>query len=319
MASTRDLRRRIKSIKNTRKVTNAMEVVSAVKMKKAIAAVLAVRAYAHAAWSVLTDIAQGFLPNQHELLSVRDVKRVLLIVITSNKGLCGSFNAQIFKKVREELLAPDKLLTNRVGARRVASSMPKEKLVVDFVTVGKKGERFVRLLGKDIIASFPQLNYDPTVDAVRPLSHLVIDAYTERRYDKVAMVYTDFVNPVVQQLKIRQLLPVSRIDLEKQLAEMDVLAREYGLSEQQIAYAAEPNEEEALSEIFPRLIEVQLYHAILESNASKESARMVAMKNATEAAGDIIDDLTLAYNQLRQSKITQEILEISAGRAALEG
>ena len=134
----------------------------------------------------------------------------------------------------------------------------------------------------------------------------------------MVIAYTDYVSAVVQEPKIRQILPVSKIDLEKQIAEMDVIAKEYGLKKPKMEYKVEPNPQDVLTHIFPRLIEMQLYHAILESNASKESARMVAMKNATDAAKDMSAALTLAYNQIRQMKITQEIAEISAGRAALE-
>jgi F-type H+-transporting ATPase subunit gamma len=132
------------------------------------------------------------------------------------------------------------------------------------------------------------------------------------------VVYTDYISTINQQTRIRQLLPLSKIDIEKQIAEMDVLAKEYGLNEPEVEYKVEPSPKEVVEYILPRLIEMQIYHAILESSASKESAQMVAMKNATEAAGEMAADLTFAYNQIRQMKITQEIAEISAGRAALE-
>jgi F-type H+-transporting ATPase subunit gamma len=146
---------------------------------------------------------------------------------------------------------------------------------------------------------------------------VVIDKYAAKKYDKVVVAYTDYVSTVVQEPKIRQVLPVSQIDLEKQIAEMDNLAKEYGLEKPKMEYKVEPNPEEVLIHIFPRLIEMQIYHAVLESNASKESARMIAMRNATDAAKEMSEDLTLAYNQIRQTKITQEIAEISAGSAAL--
>jgi len=134
----------------------------------------------------------------------------------------------------------------------------------------------------------------------------------------VVVVYTDYVSAVNQQTRIRQILPISKIDIEKQIAEMDVLAKEYGLEEPIVEYKVEPSPEEVLEFIIPRLIEMQLFHAVLESQASEQSARMLAMRNATDAAGEMSEDLTLAYNQIRQGKITQEIAEISAGRAALE-
>ena len=132
------------------------------------------------------------------------------------------------------------------------------------------------------------------------------------------IAFTDYISTVVQQPKMRQILPVSKLDIEKQLADMDVLAKDLGLNEPPMEYKVEPSAKVVLTEILPRLVEMQVYHAILESNASRESARMVAMRNATDAATDMVDNLTLIFNQMRQAGITQEIAEISAGRAALE-
>jgi len=319
MAGTKEIVRRIKSVKNTAKITRAMEMVSAAKMRKAVASVLAVRAYAHSAWGALTNLARAFEEYREGLLDVREVKSVLAIAISSNRGLCGSFNAQVAKKIREEIKNPGKLKINRIGIKRIDSGVSDKDLKIDFVTVGKKGESVIRRMSKNIIAAFSELSYLPKIEDVRPLARLTMDDYLAKKYDKVVVIYTNYVSTVKQETKIRQLLPISRIDIEKQIAEMDILAKEYGLEEPIMEYKIEPSPNEVLEHIFPRLIEMQVYHAILESNASKESARMLAMKNATEAAGDMASDLTFAYNQIRQMKITQEIAEISAGRAALEG
>jgi len=318
MASGKEIRRRIKSIKNTGKITRAMEMVSAAKMRKAISSVLQLRPYAHAAWNVLTNLSQAFEHYQKGLLEVREVKSVLAIIITSNRGLCGSFNSQLIKKVKEEIRNPDKLKINRIGVKKIQSNVANENLKIDFVTIGKKGERFLRKMGKEIVATFPELTYLPKIEDVAPLAKIVIQDYLEKKYEKVVIIYTDYVSAIRQETKIRQILPISKIDIEKQIAEMDVLGKEYGLDNREIEYLVEPSPEEVLEFILPRLIEVQIYHAILESNASKESSRMMAMKNATEAAGEMAEDLTFVYNQIRQMKITQEIAEISAGRAALE-
>ncbi|MFA6183562.1 MAG: ATP synthase F1 subunit gamma [Parcubacteria group bacterium] len=318
MSNSKEIRSRIKSINNTGKITRAMEMVSAAKMRKSTESVLKIREYAHSAWSVLTNLARSFEDYGHGLLEVREVKNVLMIVITSNKGLCGSFNSQIIKKVKEEINNPASLKINRIGGKKIESKIKNEDLKIDFITVGKKGEGLVRKLGREIIAAFPNLTYLPEIDQVRPLSKIVIDEYLNKKYDKVVMAYTDYVSVITQQPKIRQLLPISKIDLEKQIAEMDNLAKEYGLEKPKSEYKIEPTPDEVLTHIFPRLIEMQLYHAVLESNASKESARMMAMRSATDAAKDMSESLNLAYNKIRQMKITQEIAEISAGRAALE-
>ena len=318
MNSIKDLRRRIKSTTNTSKITKAMEMVSAAKMRRAVKGVLHVRPYAHSAWSVLNNLSRAFKEEKSGFLEVRRVKHVLVILITSNKGLCGSYNTQIIKKIKEQLENPEKLMTNRIGFKKIDPEVSKERLKIDFITVGKKGEKFLRKIDKNIIASFPQLTYYSVVEDVRPLAKIAMDGYLDKTLDKVVVVYTDYISAIKQQTKIRQILPISKIDLEKQLLEMDSLAKEYGFEEPEVEYKIEPSPKEVLNFLFPRLIEMQIYHALLESNASKESARMIAMKNATEAGKDMADAFTLAYNQIRQSKITQEISEISAGRAALE-
>ena len=317
--NTKEIRRRIKSIGNTKKITKAMEMVSAAKMRRAVASVLAIRPYAHSAWSVLTNLARAFESKNKGLLEAREVKSVLILVITSNKGLCGSFNSQIIKKIRQELKEPSRLKINRVGNKKIESKIASENLQVDFITIGKKSEGIIRGLSKKIIASFPELTYLPSIESVRPVVKIIMEEYLNKNYDKVVVVYTDYISTINQQAKIRQILPISKIDIEKQIAEIDDTAGEYGLEEPKLEYKVEPGPDEVLNFIFPRLIEMQIYHAILESNASKESARMMAMRNATDAASDMVEDLTLTYNQLRQTKITQEIAEISAGSAALRG
>ncbi|MDO8529342.1 MAG: ATP synthase F1 subunit gamma [bacterium] len=318
MNNTKDLKRRIKSTINTSKITKAMEMVSAAKMRRAVKGVVHVRPYAHAAWSVLTNLSRAFKASESSFLEVRRVKRILIILVTSNRGLCGSYNAQIIKKIREELENPENLMVNRIGFKKIDPEVDKEHLKVDFVTVGKKGEKFLRKIDKNIIASFPQFTYYSLIEDIRPLAKIAMDGYLEKTYDKVVVAYTDYISTIKQKTRIRQILPISKIDLEKQIVEMDVMAKKYGFDDPDVEYKVEPSPVEVLDFIFPRLIEMQIYHALLESNASKESARMIAMRNATDAANDMRSIFTLAYNQVRQSKITQEISEISAGRAALE-
>ena len=292
--------------------------VSAAKMRKATESVLAIRDYAHSAWSILGNLSRAFERYDYGLLEVRPVKKVLVVIITSNRGLCGSFNSQIIKKVLAQIKNPQSLAINRVGEKKIEPAVELDKLDIDFVTIGRKGEALIRRIGKNIIATFPEMTYLPNIETVRPLSRLVIDEYLNKKYDKIVVAYTDYISALSQEAKIRQLLPVSKIDLEKQIADIDNLAEEYDLKKPVKEYKVEPSPRKVLKHIFPRLIEMQLYHAILESNASKESARMMAMRNATDSAKEIAEELTLMHNQIRQMKITQEISEISAGRAALE-
>ncbi len=321
-AGTKEIQRRIKSIKNTRKITRAMEMVAAAKMKKEIDYVLGVREYAHAAWAVLTNLTRAFEKYKHGLLEVREVKKILVVLVTSNRGLCGAYNAQVIKKLMTQVNNPELLKINRVKNRRINSSVPSDKINFDFLAVGKKGFQYLNSRDKSVIAEFEDLNYTPTPNAIRPLAKIVMDDYIEGKYDKVVVAYTDFKNSLIQEPKLRQLLPISKDDIEKQIDEMgnnmkkpDDLEME---KTPEVDHKVEPKPAEVLSELLPKLVEMQLYHAVLESNASRESARMMAMKNASDAAKDMMEQLEYTYNQIRQTNITQEIAEITSGRVALE-
>ncbi len=319
MNSVKDIRRRIKSVKSTSKITRAMEMVSAAKMRKAVASVLKNRAYALSAWQILTNLARAFENYRFGLLEVREVKSVLFVVVTSSRGLCGSFNAQIARKIKEELTHPERLKINRVGTKKVQAEGFSGEIKTDFLTIGRKGEGIVRKLGGNILAAFPDIVQAPELSQIKPISQIVIEEYLSKKYDKIVIIYTDYVSTLIQKTRIRQLLPISKIDLEKQIQEMGELEKKFQLDSQPFSeYKVEPSPEEVLEVIFPKIIETQIFHAVLESCASEHSARMMAMRNATEAGEEMSEDLTLAYNQIRQGKITQEIAEISAGRAALE-
>ncbi|OGI16025.1 MAG: ATP synthase F1 subunit gamma [Candidatus Moranbacteria bacterium RIFCSPHIGHO2_01_FULL_54_31] len=305
MASARDIRRRIKGVKGTGKITRAMEMISAVKMRKAIGAVLAIRPYALSAIELLEQLSVATRGDEHPLLTERPVKTELYVVITSNRGLCGAFNTQVSKHLRK-ILAED--------ADRAAR----------FITIGKKGEMAVRRFmaqskgrGGEIVASFPDVLSTPTAESMRPIARVIIDEFERARADRVVMVYTNYVSMMVQEVKVRGLLPVALKDTKKALNEMSESVSE---AKQKLSaeYIIEPSPKKVLWRMIPRLIEMELYHAVLESNASQESSRMLAMRNATDAAKDMVSDLTLAYNQLRQQKITQEIAELSAGMAAVQ-
>lgn len=298
MASARDIRRRIKGVKSTGKITRAMEMISAVKMRKAVQSVLAIRPYAKSAIELLSQLSVATKDDNHPLLTIREVKKELYVVMTSNRGLCGAFNAQIVKQLRQTLKADD----NREQV---------------FITIGKKGESAVRRFGKEIIASFPDVIGAPTVEGMRAISKIIIEEFESKRVDRVVMVYTDYISVMVQEVKVRGLLPVAIKDTKKALNEMNNETDAHEKVQATAEYVIEPSPKKVLWRMIPRLIEMELYHAILESNASQESARMMAMRNATDAAKDMVSDLTLAYNQIRQGKITQEIAELSAGMAAV--
>lgn len=317
MSNAREIKSRVTSIKNTQKVTRAMQMVATAKMRRAVSGVVAMRPYAHSAWSVLANMQRAMRHRQHPLLSARPVSNVLVVIIASNRGLCGSFNVQVLKKTRA-LLADAERLFSVSGEGEESKGVLGGEKTVDVVAIGKKAERMAITLGRDLVASFPDLMHVPSFEEAKVAAKMLVDFYVSHRYDKVVVVYTDYVSALSQQAKIRQLLPVSVSEFEKQIAEMDTVGKEIGLTGPTFEYTVEPSPSEVLDTVLPSILSAQLWHMILESNASKEAAQMVAMKNATEAAGEIANELLLMYNRIRQAKITQEIAEISAGRAALE-
>jgi F-type H+-transporting ATPase subunit gamma len=308
--NTKTINRRIKSIVNTRKITKAMELVAASKMRKAVGAVLATRPYAALAWRMVDVVPRKAEEPLHPLLAERpEIRRTLTILITSDRGLCGGLNAQMLRKAAEF-----------TAARKIGS--------VEFIAIGKRGEAFVRRRGLPLRASFPELAKTVSATAVRPLSRMAIEAFRGGGFDEVAVLYTDFVSAILQKPRSKILLPLRRdADLGQAIRPQAAsdMPQADGPSEDLAPYALrltpeylfEPDPRSVLDSLLPRILESQLYQAVLEAQASEHSARMLAMRNASDAAGEMLDDLRFTFNQARQAGITQEIAEISAGRAAL--
>jgi F-type H+-transporting ATPase subunit gamma len=317
--STKEITRRIKSVGNTKKITKAMELVAASKMKKSIEATLASRFYAHYSWEILTKLAAIADSSSSPLLSIRPVRKIAIVLVSSEKGLCGSYNSAIFKKLLQQIGSPKSLMVNRILNRKIESAVNENELEIEYICIGKKGAKALNKINKKVNQVFSINNDIPKLNDVRPLAQLLIADYEKTKFDKVVVVYTDYVSAIKQEPKIRQLLPLSKLDLEKLIEELDTEDNKYndnGFTNDE--YLFEPNKKELLNSILPKLVEMQLYQMIMESTASENSARMMAMKNATEAAGEMINELTLIFNKARQSSITQEIAEISSGKAALE-
>ncbi|OGL83504.1 ATP synthase F1 subunit gamma, partial [Candidatus Uhrbacteria bacterium RIFCSPLOWO2_01_FULL_55_36] len=312
----REIRRRIKSIKSTRQITKAMELVSAAKMRRAVANVLATRPYAALAWDMVKEISKNMHAGAHALLAEREqIKKIGLILITSNRGLAGSFNANVINLARSF----------------IQRHREEGKVEADLVIMGKKGRDVAVKHGHTVIAEFTKVDVTTRVDEVRPLAKLVMEEYLKGTYDRIVMVYTDFVSTLTQKPRVKQLLPIvgedpylgvvgaSVRDKEREFTQNQdgvksrIESRELASTEED-GYLFEPSSQAVLDELLPRLVEIQIYQAILESDASEHSARMLAMQNASEAAGDMMQELTLLYNRTRQAAITQEIAEISAGR-----
>ncbi|MFH1427759.1 MAG: ATP synthase F1 subunit gamma [Patescibacteria group bacterium] len=319
MASTKDIQRRIKSISSTKKITKAMEMVAAAKMRRAVEAVLKTRTYANLSWLTILDLSQAGSKNSdllHPLLTKRKIiKKVAVILITSNRGLCGGFNTAIINKAHES----------------IKKHQAKEKIETDFITIGKKGAAVRKYYNYNIAADFPKEDIISEVKEVLPISKMVIEDYLSGRYDKIMVAYTDYINTAKQVPRVKQLLPIditteeeylgivgedTRVGIDKEFIE-DKEKKYLRDKEFIFEYVFEPSPKEVLDEMIPRLIEVQLFQALLESTASEHSARMTAMHQANSAAGDLVSELTLYYNKARQASITAEIAEISAGANAL--
>ena len=288
MPSVREIRGRIKSVKNTARVTNAMQMVAASKMRRAQEQVVSSRPYAQKLRSVLAGLAAqgaGDGDDTHPLLVSRPVKNVLLLEITPDRGLAGGLPSNI----------------NRAAGR----FMQAQESPTSAVTVGRKGRDFMVRAGRNLQASFPGLGDRPTLADCLPITALVSQLYTDGTVDEVHIAYTRFINTVVQEAVVTQLLPIVAGGVEEAGAPAD--------------YEYEPDAATVLNTLVPRSLDTQVYQAVLESNASEQSARMVSMKNATDAAEEMVDGLTLELNKARQAMITAELLDLVGGVAALEG
>ncbi|HHY50402.1 MAG TPA: F0F1 ATP synthase subunit gamma, partial [Alphaproteobacteria bacterium] len=287
MPSTREIRRRIRSVGNLTQITRAMEMVSASKMRRAQRNVLATRPYADRLLDVMSELtAREVGSRTGTLLEVRpNVRGVALVVITPDRGLCGS------------------LVTNVL--RRAGRFLVDEKArdhSVEVLAIGKKGRDFLGRTRQNLVAEVTRLGDYPRLTDVLGIATNLISGFQEGRYDEAYVVYSQFVNTLVQRPIVKRLLPVET-------------PSEPG--ERRIPYNFEPDQDEVLRELLPRFVEVQLYQAVLESIASEHSARMVAMRNATDNAKELRRDLTLSYNKTRQANITKEVSEIASGAAAL--
>lgn len=318
--NTKAIKRRLGSVKNTKKITKAMELVSAAKMRRAVEAALNTRTYATMARELMAHLAHIDDPN-FELLETRPVKNVLVVLVSSNRGLCGSFNANISKRTKELLLDIENVARHRVkGAEDI---MPEKDVAIHIIGVGKKSATFAKRNGYNLVAVFDKLADKPSLEQVLPISAMLTEEYKEKKYDKVMVAYMDYKTSLTQEPKIRQLLPLSIADIEKMSVQAgrNPNGKKYEEEEETDfpieSYLFEPDAETILEYVLPRLVEIQLYQAVLESSASEHSSRMMAMRNASDSASDMIDSLNLTYNKARQAAITQEIAEIAGGAAAL--
>lgn len=286
MASGKEIKSKIGSIKNTQKITSAMEMVAASKMKKAQERMASGRPYAQNMLKVIGHIANGNLEYRHPYLEEREVKRVGYIVISTDRGLCGGLNTNEFKLVTQDV-----------------KKWREQGVEVDFAALGSKACSFFNRFGGKLLAAESGLGDKPSVSDVVGVVRVMLKAYDEGQIDRVFLVFNDFVNTMTQKPVINQLLPLPKSEDEEYQHRWD--------------YIYEPDPKEILEALMVRYIESQVYQGVVENAASEQAARMVAMKAATDNAGNLIDELQLVYNKARQAAITQEISEIVSGAAAV--
>ena len=284
MANIRLIRRRIKGIQNTAKITKAMEMIAASKMRRAQERGLAGRPYSEKITQVLSALAA--LPMEeralHPLLKWRKVAKISIVHITPDRGLCGGLVGNI--------------------NRQTAKFILEQGLPVTLIAFGRKGIDFLRRTGQNVTAEFTGLGDRPSLLDTLPISRIIIDDFSSGAVDEVYLAYTQFVNTMVQKPVMEKVLPVEPAPIP---------------TAQNVDYIYEPGPAAVLGELLPRFVEMQVYHSILESIASEQSARMVSMRNATDNANELIGDLTLLYNKARQEMITRDLLDITGGAVAL--
>ena len=292
MPSTRDIRRRIKSVKNTAQITKAMQMVAAAKMRKAQQAALLGRPYAELMNAILAEAAPRIAAFTHPLMEIREVKKRAVIVVSSDRGLCGGLNSNLFREV-------GKL----------------DKNATVFITAGRKASQFIARTKRSLAAEFTYKD-TPAFAEARAVSKFAQNLFLKGEVDSVDIVYTHFVSTLVQQPKSIPLLPVGKI----KAVTVGVNAPEQELQNagpRTDTFEFEPDEKTVLGDLLPHSLNFQVHQILFEAKASEQSARMVAMKNATDNAQQLIKDLTLEYNKLRQANITKELLEITTAQMAV--
>ncbi len=285
MPSLRDIRGRIRSVKNTQKITKAMQVVAATKLRRAQATVQATRPYSEKMLEVLATTAERATEFRHPFLEQREGRRAVTILVTSDRGLCGALNTNTLRAVN----------------RYVNENAPDHPR---WVTIGRKGRDFLIRYGRDVVADASQLGDRPPIHTILPAVNIALQEYMEGRADMVLLAYAKWVSTLWQEPVVRTLVPVQLPEREKDAPPA-------------ADYIYEPGPEEVLGELLPRYVETQVFQAVLENQASFYSAQMIAMQNATNAAGDFIKSLTLTMNKVRQASITTELMEIVSGAEAL--
>ncbi|MEM7254486.1 MAG: F0F1 ATP synthase subunit gamma [Pseudomonadota bacterium] len=288
MAAAKEIRTKIKSVQNTQKITRAMEMVAASKMRRAMERMNAARPYATRMRQVISHLARANSEYKHTFLTEREVKRVGFIVVSTDRGLCGGLNVNVFRRMFTEM-----------------EQWREQGVEMDFCAIGSKVTGFLRRINANIVAQTSNLGDTPSIDDLIGVVKVLLDAYEDGKLDRVYLIYNDFINSMTQRPHVEPILPLQPDEDEELSGHWD--------------YIYEPDAKEVLDHVLTRYIESLVYQGVVENGASEQAARMVAMKSASDNAGKLIDELNLAYNKARQAAITQELSEIVGGAGARYG
>ncbi|HMG10132.1 MAG TPA: ATP synthase F1 subunit gamma [Mucilaginibacter sp.] len=293
MANLKEVRNRITSVSSTQQITKAMKMVSAAKLKRATNAIVQLRPYANKLKELLANLSQSLEDGSSPYLQEREPVRILVVVVSSNRGLAGAFNANVIKTANN-------LIAEKYSKQLQAGN-------VSIVAIGKKSQEYYQRRKYNVIGNNNDLYLDLNFENASKITESIMKGFVDGDFDRVELVYNHFRNAAVQYLIAEQLLPVPKPEKQEQIKTANV------------DYILEPSQEEIVEQLIPKNIKTQLYRAVLDSNASEHGARMTAMDKATENAGDLLKALKLSYNQARQAAITTELTEIVSGAAALAG
>jgi F-type H+-transporting ATPase subunit gamma len=293
MANLKEVRNRITSVSSTQQITKAMKMVSAAKLKRATNAIVQLRPYANKLKELLANLSASLEDGSSPYLQEREPVRVLVIVVTSNRGLAGAFNANAIKTANN-------LIAEKYTKQLQAGN-------VSIVAIGKKSQEYYQRRKYNVIGNNNDLYLDLNFENTSKITESIMEGFVNGNYDRVELVYNHFRNAAVQFLIAEQLLPVPKPEKQEEVKTANV------------DYILEPSQEEIVEQLIPKNIKIQVYRAVLDSNASEHGARMTAMDKATENAGELLKALKLSYNQARQAAITTELTEIVSGAAALSG
>jgi F-type H+-transporting ATPase subunit gamma len=300
MANLKEVRNRITSVSSTQQITKAMKMVSAAKLKRATNAIVQLRPYANKLKDLLANLSASLEDGASPYLQQREPVRVLVVVVSSNRGLAGAFNANVIKTANN-------LIAEKYSEQLRAGN-------VSIVAIGKKSQEFFERRKYNVIGNNNDLYHDLNFVNASKITESIMKGFISGDYDRVELVYNHFRNAAIQYQVAEQLLPVPLPEAKK-----DEVKTKEAVTETQVNYILEPSQEEIVEQLIPKNIKIQLYRAVLDSNASEHGARMTAMDKATENAGDLLKALKLSYNQARQAAITTELTEIVSGAAALGG